>query len=174
MHGQKKTTPPLSSVKFGGGSIMLCACMASTETGKPVKTLTSLKMSGLIWSRLFTHGRRRNLAGLEEWHKISPGKLQGLVCGDRRHLQAFLAAKRDSTKYWGDYYIFGVARLMLTKHFCLNAYKNVSVEAKKKRFHLLNVSVYITYNICSNKVAQWVTNWCNNFSKGCPNICIWM
>ena len=36
---------------------------------------------------------------MEEWAKIPPARLQGLVCGYRRRLQAVITAKAGSTKY---------------------------------------------------------------------------
>ena len=159
----------LPTVKYGGGSIMLWGCVASTGTGNLVKveghmnssqyqqildknvqeSVTKLKLRrGWIFqqdndpkhcsksTKEFMQKHKYNLLEwpsqspdlniienvwidlkqavyarkprnlteleafcLEEWAKVPPARLQGLVSGYRRRLQAVLAAKGGSIKY---------------------------------------------------------------------------
>lgn len=70
----------------------------------PVPDLDIIENVWIDLKQVVNAQKPRNLTELEafcmkEWPKIPPARLQGLVSGYRRRLQAVIAAKGGSTKY---------------------------------------------------------------------------
>lgn len=61
-------------------------------------TWISLKIYGMIWSRLSMLGNLTERFSIEKWSNIPPSRIQTLIKGYRRHLEAVWFAKGGSTK----------------------------------------------------------------------------